>query len=144
MTDLFRYWTPEFAEYYVAALNDDAGFQKAARKFEDVIALMCLDTPDGKDVCQTLHIDRGRVRQDLEVEDSPGPMRRRPFDKKTTMARTTTPYAIWCRLDRGQMNVAQALVSPDYKVEGPKLKIARSLGVLNALSAVASKLPKTY
>ncbi len=143
MSDLLRYWTPEFADLFVKTLNEDGDFQKAARKFDDTIVLVCLDTPDGKDVSQALHIHRGRVTQDLVIEDAPGALRRAPFDKKT-MARTTAPYAVWCKLDRGEMNVVQAIASPDHKIEGPKLKIARSLPVLNALSAVASGIDKRY
>ena len=37
-----------------------------------------------------------------------------------------------------------ALASPDYHIEGPKLKIARAIPVLNAMSAVSARLPKRY
>jgi putative sterol carrier protein len=144
MSDLKRYWTTEFAELFVSTLNSDAGFQKAARKFDDSIELVCLDAPDGKDVSQTLHIRNGSVTQDLVVEDAPSALRNAPFDKKKVMARTTAPYPVWCKLDRGEMNVVQALASPDHKVEGPKLKIAKALPVLNALSAVAAGIDKKY
>jgi len=144
MTDLLRYWTPEFAEHYVSALNADAPFQKIARKFDDTIVLVCLGTPDGKDVSQALHIRKGRVTQDLVVEDAPSAFRSAPFDKKSMMARTTTTYEVWCKLDRGEMNVVQALASPEHKIEGSKLKIAKALPVLNGLSAVASGLDKKY
>jgi hypothetical protein len=144
MTDLLRYWTPEFAEHYVKALNADTGFQNTAKRFDDTIVLVCLDTPDGKDVQQTLHIRKGRVTQDLDVADAPSPFRKAPFDKKKALARTTAPYSVWVKLDKGEMNVVQALASPDHKVEGSKLKIVSALPVLNALSAVAARLDKTY
>ncbi len=48
------------------------------------------------------------------------------------------------RLDRGEISVAQALVSPDYDIEGSKLKIMRHVGVLTAMNAVVADLPKTY
>ncbi len=144
MPDLLRYWTPEFAELFVSTLNSDAGFRKTAKNFDDTILLICLDTPDGKDVSQALHIRKGHVTQDLLVEDAPSAFRNAPFDKKKAMARTTAPYDVWCKLDRGEMNVVQAVASPEHKVEGPKLKIAKALPVLNALSAIASGIDKKY
>lgn len=140
-----RYWTREFTDVYVKALESDPSFQKATKSFSETLVLRCLDTPDRKDVEATYRIDRGRVKVDVRIEDAPSrALRESKFDKHAAMARTTAPYSIWVKLDRGEMNVLQAIASPDYHVEGPKLKIVTSMGVLNAMSAVASRLPKSY
>jgi len=145
VADLPRYWTPEFTEVLVEALNADPAFQKAARKFDDTLIMQCFDTPDGKDMRIVYRIERGRVTTDVTVEDAPSrTIRDAPFDAKRCMARCTAPYSIWTRLDRGEMNVLQALASPDYSIEGPKLKIMRHVRVLDAMSAVASRLPKRH
>ncbi len=93
----------------------------------------------------TYRIKNGQVSEERREEPAPSrAIRDAPFDKKKAFARTTAPYAIWTKLDRGEMNVVQTLTSPDYHLEGPKLKIMANIGVFNAMSAVASRLPKRY
>lgn len=145
MSEPERYWTQPFVDILEAELNRDPGFQKAARKFQGTVALRCLDTPEGKDVEATYEIDRGRVTIKSEFDDAPSStIRDRPFDKKRHFARTTAPYDLWVRLDKGEMNVVQAIAHPKYKVEGPKIKIMTNIGVFNAMGDVASRLPKRY
>ncbi len=141
-----RYWTPEFIERVVAALNTDVDFAKTARSFTDIIILRCFDTPDGQDVEVAYTFEAGRV-MDVKVwmDDAPCmEMRNEPFDKNQAMARATAPYTIWTKLDQGQMSVMQALTSPDYTIEGPKLKILANIGVFNGMNAVAAGVEKTY
>lgn len=145
MADTPHYWTPEFTDVYVAELNRDPDFQKAARKFTGVLVMRALDAPETKDVEARYHVDHGKVRVETDREDAPSSaIRNRVFDKSRHFARTTAPYQMWCKLDRGEMNVVQAIAHPDYKVEGPKLKIMTSIGMLNAMAAVAKRLPKKY
>ena len=145
MADLPRYWTREFVDVFVKALENDPAFQKAAKSFSDTIVLRCTDTPDGKDMSAVYRIDRGKVDADLTVEEAPSrAIRDAPFDKRAALARTTAPYRLWVKLDKGEMNVLQAVASPDYHVEGPKLRIMANLGLLNAMNAVAARTPKTY
>ena len=145
MSDPKRYWTQPFMDILVDELNRDPGFQKAARKFRGMVALRCLDTPEGKDVEAVYEIDRGRVTLNAEFGDAPSStIRDRPFDKSKYFARTTAPYDLWVRLDKGEMNVVQAIAHPKYKVEGPKIKIMTNIGVFNAMGDVAARLPKAY
>ncbi|MEM8559895.1 MAG: hypothetical protein AAGG50_18925 [Bacteroidota bacterium] len=146
MADVPRYWTTEFIEAFVEAINDDDDFQQTARKFSDTIVFRCLDTPDGKDIEAAYEFDEGEiVSVEIWEEDAPSDdLRGEPFDKKTAMARATAPYPVWVKLDKGEMNALQALTSPDYNVEGPKLKIMANMGVLNGMGDVASKVTKTY
>ncbi len=145
MAELPLYWSAEQTREYVAALNQDPAFQKAARKFDDSVVFRCLDTPGGTDIEVTYRIKNGQVSEERREEPAPSrAIRDAPFDKKKAFARTTAPYAIWTKLDRGEMNVVQTLTSPDYHLEGPKLKIMANIGVFNAMSAVASRLPKRY
>lgn len=141
----YTYWTPPFTDVYVAALNEDPEFQRAARKFRGLLVMRALDAPEGKDVETRYHIDHGRVTVESEREDAPSStLRNRPFDKRGTFARTTAPYPVWCKLDRGEMNVVQAIAHPDYRIDGSKLKIMANVALLNAMSAVARRLPKRY
>lgn len=139
------YWSTEQTEQFVAALNQSPEFQKAARKFDDAVVFRCLDHPSGKDIEVVYTIHKGAVTADRREEDAPSTaLRSKPFDKGQAFARTTAPFGVWVKLDKGEMNVVQAIASPDYKVEGSKLKIATNIGVFNAMSAIASKLPKRY
>lgn len=145
MPDAPRYWTPEFIEVYVEALNDDPDFQKTARGFSETIVLRCLDA-HGEDVEASYTFEDGEVVDvELWIETAPSDeLRDEPFDKNAAFARATAPYAIWCKLDRGEMGVMQALASPDYEIEGPRLRIMANMGVMNGMSAVASNIDKTY
>ena len=146
MPDAPRFWSEAFIEAYVEALNADPGFQKAARRFSDTITLRCLDAPDGKDVSATYAIQQGEVTNvQLWIEDAPSDeLRSAPFDRHDALARATASYPTWIKLDTGELNAVGALASPDYKIEGPKLKIMTNMGVLNAMSDVSSKMEKTY
>ena len=145
MAELPLYWSAAHGRAYVDALNADPDFQKAARKFDGAVVFRCLDTAEGLDVEVTYRIKNGRVTDERREEPAPSrAIRDTPFDKKSVFARTTAPYSIWAKLDRGEMNVLQTLTSPDYVLDGPKLKIMANIGMFNAMSAVGSKLPKRY
>lgn len=145
MADLPRYWTPGFIDRFVDALNADAEFQREAARFSDVIVLQCLDAPGAKDVRAAYSIDAGYVTVDVTVEDAPSArLRDRAFDASRAMARATAPYSIWKDLDTGALSVLGALASPDYHIDGPRLKIMMNLGIMNQMSRVASGVPKEY
>lgn len=146
MSDAPRYWSPEFIEVFVERLNDDPDFQRTARGFSETIILRCLGTPAEEDVEAAYGFEEGEVvNVDLWIDDAPSEdMRNDPFDKSEGMARATASYETWCKLDRGEMGVMQALASPDYTIEGPKLRIMTNIGVLNGMSEVAAKIEKTY
>lgn len=144
--ELPRYWTPEFVEVFAEKLRTSDSFLRAAGSFSKTIILRVLDTPDGKDGTATYVFEKGKlVRHELVLEDAPSSsMRNAPFDSGKAFARTTAPYDLWVKLDRGEMNVAQALMSPDYNLEGPKIRIMRHIGTFNAMSATAASVNKRY
>ncbi|MFK7985625.1 MAG: hypothetical protein AB8I08_06300 [Sandaracinaceae bacterium] len=145
MSEPLLYWSEAYTHAFVEALNRDAEFQQAARKFDDTLIFRCLDTKEGLDIEARYRIQKGKVSVERLAEDAPNAtLRNRPFDKKICMARTTAPYALWVKLDNGEMNVLGAIRSPDYAVDGSKLKIMGNIGVLNAMSAVGAKMSKRY
>ena len=141
-----RYWTPAFIEVFVEALNDDPGFEKTAHSFTDTIILRCFDTPDAQDVEAAYTFEDGQVVDvDVWMDEAPClEMRHEPFDKDEAMARATATYDVWKKLDQGEMSVLEALTSPDYKVEGPKLKILANITIFNRMNAVSAAVDKTY
>jgi putative sterol carrier protein len=146
MSDAPRYWTPEFVQRFVEALNNDADFQRTAGSFSNTIELRCLDTPDGEDVNAAYTFDDGTVVDvDLWIDDAPSEqMRNTPLDRSEAMARATAPYDVWVKVDTGEMGVAQALTSPDYSIEGSMVRIMSNIGVFQGLNKVAASVEKTY
>lgn len=146
MSDAPRYWTPEFVERFVEALNSDDDFQQAARSFSNTIELRCLDTPDGEDISAAYTFEDGTVVDvDLWIDDAPSAeMREEPFDSSVAMARATAPYDLWVKLDTGKMGVTQAITSPDYTIDGPMLRIMSNLGIFQGINRVAAEVDKTY
>ncbi len=71
-------------------------------------------------------------------------MRNDPFDKDEALARATATYTVWAKLDRGEMSVLEALTSPEYQVEGPKLRILANINIFNGMNTVAAAVDKTY
>ena len=145
MTDLPRYWTPAFIEAFVEQLNEDQDFQRHARRFSDTIVFQCLDTPDGRDLRATYEIDAGYVTVEVIDEEAPSAVvRNGQFDSRSGLARATAPYDVWRRVDDGTLSIMGAMASPDYRIEGSRMKIMLNLSVLDALGKVASGMPKRY
>ncbi len=145
MSTSITYWTQEFVDAHVENLLRDPSFQKASRSFKGTIVLQCLGAPNGKDVSSKYHINKGDMTVDVSFEDSPSQaIRNEPFDSKRFFARTTAPYELWTKLDRGQINVIQAIASPDYRVEGPKLRIMANINLFRAMNDVAARMDKSY
>lgn len=145
MSDLPRYWTTAFTEVYLKAMNANPAFQKAAAKMDETIVLRCLDDPDGLDKVVAYRIHDGRIDVVDEREGkAPSPIRHEPFDGSRFLARTTAPYAFWKRLDAKEIGVLHVITSPDYRLEGPKLKVLRHLKVFTMMGDVASDMPKRY
>jgi hypothetical protein len=130
---------------FVDALRADPDFVRACRKFDGVVILRCLDTPEGEDVEAVYHLANGTVRVERLAEKAPSAsFRAKPFDGARAFARTTAPYRAWTRLDRGEMNALQAIASPDYHVEGPKLRIMANIALFDAMAAVGARTPKRF
>jgi len=145
MTDLPRYWSRAFIDAFVERLNEDPDFQRHARRFSDTIVFQCLDTPDGRDVRAAYDIDAGYVTVDVLEEEAPSDVvRDGRFDGRFGLARATAPYDVWRRVDDGSLSIMGALASPDYRIEGPRMKIMLHLAVFDALGKVASAMPKRY
>jgi putative sterol carrier protein len=146
MSDAPRYWTPEFVERFVEAMNSDEEFQNTAGDFSKAVELRCLDTPDGEDVSATYTFEDGQVVDvDLWIDEAPSDeMREEPVDKTAVMARATASYDVWVRMDKGEMGAAEALASPDYQIEGSMMQIMSNMSVFRGMNSVAAGVEKTY
>ena len=146
MPEAPRYWSPPFIQAFVEALNTDEAFRRTAGSFSHTIVLRCLDAPGEEDIEASYAFEDGQVVDvDVWIDDAPSDaLRQAPFDRRAALARASATYDVWVRLDRGEMNVVQALASPDYRIEGPKIKIMANIGVFNGMNRVAAEVDKTY
>lgn len=140
-----RIWTVEFAEKMVATLNADAKLKKLGRNLSDSIQLRCKGTPDDLDVCASYRLHNGSIElSNWEEGPAGGPLLDQPLDRTKFLARTTAPYDIWIAMDKKEFTVMDAILSPQYKFEGAKLKVLRHVRVFIRISDVAQEMEKRY
>jgi hypothetical protein len=141
-----RYFSREAVQQAIDAINADAAHLEAAKLLTGKLALRALDTPDGKDVLVTYTFSAGRC-VDWVYEDAPAPspLRTRPFKPmKDGIARVTARYATFVKLDRGEMEPADAINSPDYQIEGSMLMIMPLMQAVDSWNRKVRSLPKEY
>ena len=145
MSEPHRFWTEPLAVEMLGQLNTDEKFKSLSAKLDAVIQLRCKDTPEGTDVCATYHIHHGRLDL-MEWDEGPAPAKWRtePLDKSKILARTTAPYPIWVKLDTGEFGVIDAIINPNYKFEGAKLKVLRHLRMFSRIADLSQALEKRY
>ena len=142
-----RYFSRELVHEAVEAMNADPAYLAAAKLLSGKFALRALDAPDGKDVLVTYTFQAGKVTGwDYESEPSAaGTLRQRAFrPMKDGLARVTAAYATFVRLDRGEIDPADAINSPDYKIEGPMLMLMPLMQAIDAWNRKVRGLPKEY
>jgi hypothetical protein len=145
VTEPHRFWTRPIVDEMLGILNDDAKFRSLAAKLDATIQLRCIDSPDDLDICATYRIGSGRLELvDYEEQPAPASWRDQPLDKQKLLARTTAPYDIWVKLDKGEFGVIDAIINPNYKFEGAKLKVLRHLRLFARISDLSQAMPKRY
>ncbi len=140
-----RLWTRAIADILVDAINKDAKMMKYAARMSETIELRCLDTPEGTDVAARYEFRGGKAGLvSWDEQPSPASFRSDSFNKKELLARTCAPFSIWVKLDKGEMGVIDAILSPHYKFEGAKLRVIKNLRVFQRVSEISSSIPKRY
>ena len=143
--EIHRLWSRILADELIRLINEDAKMMKYAAKLEETIQLRCFDTPEGTDVAARYGFANGKATLVEWVEEpAPAAFRSDTFDKKNLLARTSAPYSIWVKLDKGEMGVIDAILSPQYKFEGKKLKVLKNLRVFTRVSELSSSIKKRY
>lgn len=141
-----RFWTPDFVERFVEAINGDEEFQETASSFSETVELRCLDTPEDEDVSATYTFENGEIVDvDLWIDEAPSEqMRNEEVDTDEVMVRATAPYDVWVKMDRGDMGSTEAIASPDYEIKGSMMQIMSNMGVFRGMNEVAANVEKTY
>ena len=143
---MHRYFTREAIAESIEQINNDKQHLEAAKLLTGKFMLRVLDTPDGKDVIVTYTFDKGRCT-DWKYEEAAAPsaLRTKPFKPMIDgLARVTAKYATFVKLDKGEMDPADALNSPDYALEGNKLMLMPLLQAVDSWNRRVRAIPKTY
>jgi hypothetical protein len=141
-----RYFSREAVKESIDAINGDREHLEKAKLLSGKFVLRVLDTPDGKDLIVTYTFDKGRCT-DWKYEEAAAPsaLRTKPFKPMIDgLARVTAKYATFVKLDRGEMDPADALNSPDYALEGNKLMLMPLLQAVDSWNRRVRAIPKTY
>ncbi len=104
------------------------------------------DTPDGKDVMITYSFDVGRCTgYEYEEEAAPSSLRDRKFTPvKDGLARLMAAYDTLVKVDKGEMEPADALNSPDYKIEGNMMMMLPLMQAIDSWTNKVRELDKEY
>jgi hypothetical protein len=139
-------FTREFTREAVDACNGDAAHLERAKLMSGNFIVCATDTPDGKDVMVSYTFDKGRVaKYEFEEEDAPSSLRERRFTPmRDGLARVTAHYATFAKLDRGEMEAADALNSPDYKIEGNMIMLMPLMQAVDSWTRKLRAMPKDY
>lgn len=141
-----RFWTRESVAQSIEVINNDKEHLELAKLLSGKFLIRVLDTPDGKDILVTFTFDKGRCDGFVyEEEAAPSALRDRPFKPMMDgIARVTATYATFVKLDRGEMEPADAINSPDYAVEGSMLMIMPLMQGIESWNRKARGMPKEY
>lgn len=141
-----RIFSRELTEEVIAACNGDPELLEKAKLLSGDVVFLALDTPDGKDVRIRYSFETGHCASyEFAEEVAPSALRaeafRAPIDG---LARVRASYATFVDLDKGAIEPADALNSPDYAIEGNKMLLLPLMQAVNAFTEKVRALPKEY
>ena len=141
-----RFFSRDLAEESIEFCNADAAHLERAKLLNGKVILCALDTPDKQDVYVTYTFKAGRcIEFQYESEPAPSSLRDRPFvPMKDGIARVTANYQTFVKLDKEEMEPADTLDSPDYKIEGSMLMIMPLMQAVDSWNRAVRKIPKEY
>jgi hypothetical protein len=143
---MHRYFTREAIAESIEQINSDPQHLEAAKLLTGKFMLRVLDTPDGKDLIVTYTFAKGRCT-DWKYEEAPAPsaLRTKAFKPMVEgLARVTAKYSTFVKLDKGEMDPADAMKSPDYSIEGPMLMLMPLMQAVDSWNRRVRAIPKTY
>jgi hypothetical protein len=142
-----RYLSRDGIAESIEQINADRGHLERAKLLSGKFMLRVLDTPDAKDLLLTYNFDKGRC-VDWSYEEAAAPsknLRERRFRPMVDgLARVTATYATFVKLDKGEMEPADALSSPDYKLEGNTIMLMPLMQAVDSWNRKVRSIPKEY
>lgn len=142
---MINYYTREWVEEAVRRLRDSKEFLNTARKLNGTFVFRVLDGPGGCDRTTTWTFRNGEC-VDWSYDSLPAPceaMRTAPYDNAWIM-RSTCPYEMMAKLNRGDISPVRALASPHYHVEGRKTMLLQMMRSLNLWNEIVASVEVEY
>ncbi|MCB9555169.1 MAG: SCP2 sterol-binding domain-containing protein [Deltaproteobacteria bacterium] len=141
-----RLMSRELIESSIEICNNDPDHLKRAQLLTGKVIIFALDTPDDKDVYVTYTFDKGKcTAYEMDEEDAPSALRDRPFAPlKDGLARVTASYEMFVKLDRGEIDAADAMNSSDYKIEGNMVMLLPLMQAVDSWTKKIREIPKEY
>jgi len=142
-----RFWSKESVAQTIEVMNNDQEHMRLAANLSGKMVIRVLDDPDGKDIYATFSFQKGRCT-DWTYESEAAPsrlLRDRPFKPmKDGLARVTASYQTFVKLDTGKMEAADAINSPDYKIEGNMMMLMPMMQAVDSWNRKARAVDKEY
>ncbi len=141
-----RYFSEAGVREAVERINGSQEHLALAQNLTGTVVLLALDDPDGKDVMTTYVFDRGRCTDwTYEAEQAPSGLRDRPFKPMVDgLVRVVAAYQTFVKLDKGEIDPADALESPDYQVEANRIMILPLMQALDSWNREVREIAKEY
>jgi len=142
-----RFWSKESVEETIKVMNEDQEHLKLAKNLSGKMVLRVLDDPDGKDIYAVFTFKNGKcVDYTYEADGAPSKkLRDRPFKPLIDgLARVTAKYDTFVKLDKGEMEAADTVDSPDYKIEGNMVMLMPYMQAVDSWNRRARSVPKEY
>ena len=130
---MLTYFSKAWSEACRESINNSEKHLKNAKKLNGTWDFRVLDGPDGKDRHVTWTFENGKAT-DLKFECKPAPwteLRAIPFNPDL-VARFTAPLEMMAKLNKGEIGPLKALSSPEYHMEGKKMKIISMIQGVNS------------
>jgi len=141
-----RYFSREAVRESVEQINGDRDHLEKAKLLTGKFVLRVLDAPDAKDLVVTFTFEKGRCTDwKYEEADAPSKLRELRFRPMVDgLARVTASYPTFVKLDKGEMEPADALSSPDYRLEGNTLMLMPLMQAVDSWNRKVRSIPKEY
>lgn len=141
-----RLFSRELTEEGIEACNADAAHLERAKLLTGKVVLLAKDTPEGNDVQVAYTFDQGKCTgYDFDEQKAPSALRDTPFTPiKDGIARISAAYDTFVKLDKGEIEPADALNSPDYKIEGNMMMLLPLMQAVTSWTDKVRELPKEY
>lgn len=142
-----RFWSKESVQETIDVMNQDQEHLKLAKNLSGKVVIRVLDDPDGNDIYAGFAFKNGKC-VDWTYEAEPAPARKlrdRPFKPLVDgLARVTANYQTFVKLDKGEMETADTVDSPDYKIEGNMVMLMPMMQAVDSWNRKARSVPKEY
>ena len=141
-----RLFTKALIDESIEACNGDAGHLERAKLLTGKVILRAFEAPGSKDISVSYTFDKGRCTgYELVEENAPASFRGAPFTPmKDGLARISANYETFVKLDKGEIEPAAALNSPDYKIEGNMLMLMPLMQAVTSWTEKVRAINKEY